>query len=182
MKNESYCQGLYIKRRTLSTRSCTLLCLIVGGENKTRLGGTMKISLNKMGGGGGGGGGLGHPLLIIKWNWGFFPQNLQFESPTIWCKRVYVLISRLWFWNVFTIVIFLNSNTLDKRYDVQENKTLDVPPQTRTDMLKKNVLDRSSTWLTSSNRSPLFLLNFYYIDIFNQKVVNQHKIIVNQEY
>ena len=83
---------------------------------------------------------------------------------------------------MFTIVIFLSSNTLDKRYDVQENKTLDVPPQTRTDMLKKNVLDRSSTWLTSSNRSPLFLLNFYYIDIFNQKVVNQHKIIVNQEY
>ena len=47
---------------------------------------------------------------------------------------------------------------------------------------KKNMLDRSSIWLTSSNRSPLFLLNFYYIDIFNQKVVNQHKIIVNQEY
>ena len=38
---------------------------------------------------------------------------------------------------MFTIVIFLNSNTLDKRYDAQENKTLDVPPQTRTDMFKK---------------------------------------------
>ena len=38
---------------------------------------------------------------------------------------------------MFTIVIFLRSNTLDKRYDVQENVTLDVPPQTRTDMFNK---------------------------------------------
>ena len=38
---------------------------------------------------------------------------------------------------MFTIVIFLNSNTLDKRYDVQENETSAVPPQTKTDMFNK---------------------------------------------
>ena len=80
---------------------------------------------------------------------------------------------------MFTIVIFLNSNTLDKRYDVQENETSAVPPQTKTDMFNKT-LDQSSTWLTSSNRSPLLLLSFYHIDVFNQKLVIQHKMIVNQ--
>ena len=41
----------------------------------------------------GGGVFLSHSLIIIKWSWGFFSQNLQFDTPlppTISQKRVWI--------------------------------------------------------------------------------------------
>ena len=58
----------------------TLLCLIVGGG-----GGWIKCTRGKLSRflkmGRGGGGGLGRSLIMIKWTWGFFSQNLQFDPP-----------------------------------------------------------------------------------------------------
>ena len=55
----------------------TLLCLIVKGEGaeQNTPGGKLSQFL-KMGGGVL----LGHSLIIIKRTWGFFPQNMQFDS------------------------------------------------------------------------------------------------------
>ena len=56
----------------------TLLCLILGvGSNKMHLRGNYQGLLKLEGGGGW----VGHSLLIIKWTWGFFSQNLQFDHP-----------------------------------------------------------------------------------------------------
>ena len=53
----------------------TLLCLIAGwGSNKMHLGEHYQDFLKW-----GGVMFLGHSLIIIKWTWGFFPKNLQFN-------------------------------------------------------------------------------------------------------